>query len=182
MFEINTFTALLFIIGLVFAFLILFAAVKITPENVRNIEKIPRNVTLGVIFGIIDIAWCTPQAIQIFSHSSSFAIWGVAVIVLILSCIFLDYLFARALAGFLILLAHYFLRASFAVDIPVMWLFSILCLGMGVTGILFGGIPHTFRDLLRKLCVKKRWKASFIAISALYSFVMFLTCAFLIIK
>ena len=182
MFNPNIFIFLLFLIGAAAILIALYTTKRMNKKNIVKIEKIPRNVLLGVIFAIIDVAWCTPQAVEIFSQSSSLLIWGIAIAALIIGCCFLDYLFARALAGFLILLTHYFLRASFAVDLPLMWLFSIACLIFGLTGIFFGGMPHLFRDLLRKLCNSTKWKKSFIIISYLYAVIMFGSCLFLIIK
>ena len=181
MFNLNLFIILLFVIGLTAVFLVFYTHKNMNENNIKKIEKIPRNVLLGVIFAIIDILWCTPQAVEIFSQSSTLLIWGIAIAALVVGCIFLDYLFARALAGFLILLAHYFLRASFATDLPLIWLFSILCLLFGIAGIFFGGMPHLFRDMLRKICSSKKWKKTFIGIFSAYAVVMFVAGIFLIV-
>jgi hypothetical protein len=182
MFSINIFIILLFVIGVTAAFLIFYTAKNMNKTNISKIEKIPRNVLLGVIFAIIDILWCTPQAVEIFSQSSGLIIWGIAIAALVIGCCFLDYLFARALAGFLILLAHYFLRASFAVDLPLMWLFSIACLLLGIVGIFFGGMPHLFRDLLRKICNSSKWKKSFVTLFSVYTVIMIFSGIYLIVK
>jgi hypothetical protein len=182
MFSLNIFIILLFIIGVTAAFLVFYTAKNMNKGNINKIEKIPRNVLLGVIFAIIDILWCTPQAVEIFSQSSGVMIWSIAIAALVIGCCFLDYLFARALAGFLILLAHYFLRASFAVDLPLMWLFSIACLLLGVAGIFFGGMPHLFRDLLRKLCNSVKWKTTFVALFSVYTVLMLGAALFLVVK
>lgn len=181
MFNLNLFIISLLLFGIVTGFLSLFTIYKLRQPNLSKIEKLPRNIVLGVIFAVADIAWCAPQAVEIFSKSSFFIVWAIAIIALIVGCFFLDYLFARALAGFLILLAHYFLRASFAADIPVIWLFSIVCLIMGTLGIFFGGIPHLFRDLLRKLCKEKKWRNAFSCIFALYSVISVAIAVYLII-
>jgi hypothetical protein len=140
-------------------------------SNLKKIDKIPRNVHLGIIFTIIDIAWCVPQAIPIFGVKDSTGIILLAIVCIIIGCGFLDYLFARALAGFFILLAHFFLWQSFAADISFMWLFPILCYVMGTFGILIGAMPHLFRDLLRKICNRRKWKVGFSILLILYTIV-----------
>jgi hypothetical protein len=182
MFNLNIFIVLLFFIGAIAVFLAWYTHKYMNANNIKKIEMIPRNVLLGVIFAIVDVLWCTPQAVEIFAHSSELFIWGIAIAALVVGCCFLDYLFARALAGFLILLSHYFLRASFGADIPLIWLFSTACLLLGVVGILFGGVPHIFRDFLRKLCNSKSWKKIFITVFFVYAVIMLTTGTFLVIK
>ncbi|MCP4180063.1 MAG: hypothetical protein GY756_20055 [bacterium] len=140
-------------------------------ENLAKIDKIPRNIIFGCIFAIIDIAWCIPQAIPIFGVKDATGIILLAIVCIIIGCGFLDYLFARALAGFFILLAHFFLWQSFAADVSFMWLFSILCYLMGTFGIVIGAVPHLFRDFLRKTSTSSKWKMCFSILLAIYTIV-----------
>ncbi|HJO92118.1 MAG TPA: hypothetical protein QF753_01850 [Victivallales bacterium] len=140
-------------------------------DNLYKIDRIPRNFIFGSIFAVIDIAWCVPQAIPIFGVKDATGIILLAVVCIIIGCGFLDYLFARALAGFFILLAHFFLWQSFAADISFMWLFSILCYAMGTFGIVIGAVPHIFRDLLRKICRDNKFKMYFSLLLVLYAIV-----------
>ena len=96
----------LIIFGICLGILALYTFKGMVQQNLPGNEKIPRNITFGVIFAVVDIAWCIPQAVSIFSPGSFSWIFPVAIICLVVGCIFLDYLFARALAGFLILLSH----------------------------------------------------------------------------
>ncbi|HBM15345.1 MAG TPA: hypothetical protein DD381_03230 [Lentisphaeria bacterium] len=139
-----------------------------TPERLKNAEKIPRNVPLGAIFGAAAIAWCVPQSLAVFSSNSVMLFSIIAIVAYLIGCFFLDYLFARALAGFIILLSHYFMAQSFAVDIPMLWLFSVFVLVMGTSAIVIGGIPHYMRDFIRKICVSKSFKLSIMAVFGLY--------------
>lgn len=140
-----------------------------TPQNIEVIEKIPRNIVLGIIFAIIDVAWCIPQAISIFTPSSLTIIYVAAIVVLFAGCLFLDYLFARALAGFLILLTHYFLHASFSANISHLWLFSVACYLVGIVGIIIGGMPYLLRNMLRSACNHKGVRLLLVIIFALYA-------------
>jgi hypothetical protein len=162
------FSYALIVFGICFGILAGYTFLHMTQQNISRNEKIPRNFIFGAVFAIIDVAWCTPQALLIFSPGSSAWIFPVAIICLVVGCCFLDYLFARALAGFLILLSHYFLLESFAADISCIWLFSIACYVMGTFAIVIGGIPHLLRDLIRKISLNKSWRISFTIIFAFY--------------
>ena len=169
------FSYALILFGICFGILAVYTFLNMVQKNISKNEKIPRNFIFGAVFAIIDIAWCLPQALSIFSPGSSSWIFPAAIICLVAGCCFLDYLFARALAGFLILLTHYFLLESFAADISYMWLFSIACYAMGTFGIVVGGIPHLLRDLIRKISLNKSWRVSFTIIFSFYSLLALIT-------
>ena len=152
-------------------FCIFYIARNFTPDKLKTAEKIPRNIPLGAIFGTAAIAWCVPQALAVFSSNSLFLYSFIALIALLIGCFFLDYLFARALAGFIILLSHYFMAESFAADIPLLWLFSLAVLIMGTGAIVVGGIPHYFRDFIRKICLSKPLKLSILCLLGFYSII-----------
>ncbi len=151
----NIFPYTLIVFGICFAGLAIYTFLNMNKENISKNEKIPRNYIFGIVLAIIDIMWCIPQALAIFSPGSSTWIFPLAIICLVVGCLFLDFLFARAFAGFIILLSHYFLFESFAADISYLWLFSIACYVMGTFGIVIGGIPHLLRDFIRKISLNK---------------------------
>jgi hypothetical protein len=122
-----------------------------------------------VVFGAAAIIWCVPQAIAIFSVQVSMPIYIIAAVCFFMGIFFLDYLFARAFAGFIILLSHYFLTESFAASICLMWFFSLLCVSMGVFGIIIGGFPHILRDLFRKMCSNPAWKFTVSVVMVIYA-------------
>ena len=150
-------------------YLIIYISRYFKPEKIKDAEKIPRNIPLGAIFGAAAIAWCVPQALDVFSSNSILLYSIIALIAYLVGVFFLDYLFARALAGFIILLSHFFMAQSFAVDIPLLWLFSIFVLVMGTAAIVVGGIPHYMRDFIRKICTNKALKTSMIVLLCLYA-------------
>jgi len=176
------FSYALIVFGICFGVLAGYTCFSMIQQNISRNEKIPRNFIFGIIFAIIDIAWCVPQALSIFSPGASSWIFPVAIICLIVGCCFLDYLFARALAGFLILLSHYFLLESFAADIPHMWLFSIACYVMGTFAIAIGGVPHLLRDLIRKISLNKSWRISFTIVFVCYCLLGIITSISIMIK
>ncbi len=82
---------------------------------------------------------------------------------------FLDFLFARAFGGFLILLAHYYLLEAFALDMPLSPVFSVFCFIMGTFGIFISGKPYLLRDIMRKLFSSARWRIAGTGILATFS-------------
>jgi len=165
------FVLALLVFAIVSIFVAIFIFTRFAAEKLGIMEKIPRNVPLGVIFGAAAIAWCIPQAVAVFSADS---IWGyvtAAIICFLIGSFFLDYLFARAFAGFSILLAHYFLYQSFAANIPFLWLFSLAFLVFGTFGIVIGGVPHLLRDLIRKTCLNNFLKKVLVCIFMFYALI-----------
>ncbi len=159
-------------------FCAVYAAIKFKPANLHKAEKIPRNIPLGAIFGAAAIAWCVPQALDVFSSNAVFQYSFAAFAAFLIGCFFLDYLFARALAGFLILLSHYFMAQSFAADLPFLWVFSIFVLAMGSFAIVIGGIPHYLRDIIRKMCRSSSFKFSAITLFIVYGLISFAAALF----
>lgn len=158
-----------------------FWAFRQSPETLNKCESLPRNILFGVILAGIDLAWCVPESQPLVPVGMKPWLIPMAIASLWIVYQFLDYIFSRALGGFLILLAHYLLFASFAYHAPLAPLFSTFCLAMGTLGIFFCGKPHLMRDLIRKIASSKRWRYSFAATSAAYA-VLFLVIAILFIK
>lgn len=165
------FVAALLVFAVVSVFTAIFILTKFKAERIGVMEKIPRNVPLGVVFGAAAIAWCIPQAVAVFSADSICGYVTTAIICFLIGCFFLDYLFARAFAGFSILLAHYFLYQSFAAGIPFLWLFSLAFLVFGTFGIVIGGMPHLLRDLIRKACLNTLLKKVLGSVFTLYAII-----------
>lgn len=165
------FIVALLLFSAVCLFSVFYIAKYFSPEKIKDAEKIPRNIPLGAIFGAAAIAWCVPQSLAVFSSNSVMLFSIIALIAYLIGCFFLDYLFARALAGFIILLSHYFMAQSFAADIPLLWLFSVFILVMGTSAIVVGGIPHYMRDFIRSICRRKMLKLSMMLLIVLYSLV-----------
>ena len=170
-----SFPYVLLVFGLFAGILAIFALFYFKSTRLPKLEKLPRNVILGVIFAVIDIVWCVPQALAIFSAGSAAWIFPAAIICLVVGCFFLDYLFARALAGFLILLCHYFLLESFAADLQYLWVFSLAFYVMGTFGIVMGALPYLLKNLIRNISFKISWKVSFTIIFAFYSLLGIIT-------
>lgn len=123
---------------------------KLHEDVLNNTEKLPRSLLFGMPIAVIDLFWCIPHAKPLLSESMHVYLIPTAIVCSFLTYFLLDYVFARALGGFFILLAYYFLHESFTFHTPVLPLFSFFCYLMGIAGLFFCGKPYLFRDLIRK--------------------------------
>ena len=122
---------------------------KVSPENVENMEKLSRWRVPGIVLGTFVVAWCIPHAMPILPESFHKLLFPVLVAVVIGSWFVLDHLFARALGGYLILTAHLFLRETFAYEAISNPVFPVLCFLYGTFGIFLCGVPYRLRDIVR---------------------------------
>jgi len=138
-------------------------------EKLPVLEKIPRSRLWGTFLGVFVLLWCAMESRPLVSDSFQKYLIPLAIFSTWLGYMFLDYLLARALGGFLILLAHYYLFESFALKTPLNPLFPILCFIMGTFGIFISGKPYLLRNLIRRTLSDRKWKSATIAALAIYT-------------
>lgn len=123
---------------------------RLSEGRVAEAGGFARNRLAGIIFGAAALAWLVPNIEPILSPDSllRFLLWPLVPIVLVICAVWLDFLFARAFAGILILLSHYLLKEVYPLDVPYAWIFSIPVFIVGVFGIFLAAKPHWFREIL----------------------------------
>lgn len=129
---------------------------KVNKENLEKREKLPRAALPGAILGIIDLLWCIPNAMPILPESLHKYLLPLAILLIILAYCALDHLFSRAIGGFMILTAHFYLKESFASPTILSAVFATLCLIFGTIGIFISGKPHLTREIIRLSVTKYR--------------------------
>ena len=115
------------------------------------LERLPRAKTAGWILSAVAVVWCVPNVRAVLDAGSPFQPWVVpgSFLLLILCCVYLDFLFARAFAALLILAAHGLLKELqpvFPTGYPA---FAALILFAGLAGIVLAAKPHWLRDWFR---------------------------------
>jgi hypothetical protein len=134
---------------------------RLTPESGEKSGKIARAVWPGVILAFADLLWCVPQTKPLLPESMHGWLLPLVFVLTWASWMFLDYIFSRALGGFLILLAYYFLHESFSWRTPGAPGLALLCFVFGTAGIFIAGKPWLLRDWIRTAAGKPKWRYAF---------------------
>jgi len=121
------------------------------PALRRLFERLPRERISGTVLGAVALLWCVPNIRPIFHPDSPFQnlILPLIVLAIVLSALFLNYLFARAAAAILILGAHAVLKMGYPANPPGYPLLAALVLIAGVIGIVISAKPYWLRDWFR---------------------------------
>lgn len=140
----------------------------VKPENVQVREKLARARYAGLVIAFFDLLWCIPHSKPLLPVSMHDMLLPAVFVCAFLAWAFLDYLFSRAIGGFMILLAYYFLHESFTFHSTASQVFACFCFAMGIAGIFFSGKPYLFRDMFRIISTKVNLKITIVA--ALFAF------------
>ena len=133
---------------------------RMNPASLVFWEKFPRNRTAGTIIGFLALLWCVPHAAPIVWDWMQGWLYPLVFICTILGCLFLDYLFSRALGGILILSAIYFLHESFTFHTPAAWILAIICWIVGIAGLFLSAKPYLLRDFIRLIAGSRFWRTA----------------------
>ena len=144
------YTAALIICGAVSLVIALWAG-HMNAKRLPKWEKLPRNRNIGVVLAFLCLLWCVPQAKPIVWEWLLAWLYPLVLVFTVLSFLFLDYLFSRALGGFFILLTYYFVHEAFTFHTPLTALLAVSCWALGIAGLFFSGKPHLLRDFIRKI-------------------------------
>ncbi len=144
-------------------------AMRLSPETLPRWERLPRDPWVGGALAALGLAWCIPHARPMLPAGVHGYLLPLAALCTWLAYMYVDYLFARALGGLMILAAHFFLAESFARHSPAHGLFAIACLAFGTVGIFFCGKPYWLRDLIRRMARSPRWRQATAGLLSAYA-------------
>ena len=126
-------------------------------------KKLPREKNVGTVIGAICLAWSAWLAFPLFEGGMANLktyLPYVAVAMTILCFMFLEYIFTRALGGFLLLCVTALMHQAFADHAPARWAISILCYVIALAAMFMIGSPWRFRDLLKSMTEKESLRKS----------------------
>ena len=139
-------------------------------QNADRWEKLARNRNFGGILGLLVLLAFIPNVKPLFSPEKNlFWLIPAALILAVLCRIYLDFLFARAAAGAVILLSHGMLNEAFNADLKGSVFFSIMCLAGGTYAIFIAAKPYWLRDSFRAMCRSFKWRFAGGVFSILWS-------------
>ena len=126
-------------------------------------KKLPREKNVGTVIGASCLAWSAWLAYPLFEGGMANMrtyLPYVAVGMTILCFMFLEYIFTRALGGFLLLYVTALMHQAFTAHAPGRWVISILCYAIALVGMFMIGSPWRFRDLLKSMIEKENLRKS----------------------
>lgn len=124
-------------------------------------QRLPRARGAGEVLGIVCLIWAAYHICPMLEGSLEkyrIAVKLLVPVVAVLGFYHLDYLFTRALGGFLLLTLNHLLHAAFSASVPLRPILAIVCYLLSFVGLVFTAAPWRFRDLLEKASVSSRWR------------------------
>lgn len=129
-------------------------------------RKLPRERNVGIVLGIACLAWSAWYAVPMLEGGLARyqrVIMLLVPVVAVLSYLYLNYVFTRALGGLMMLAATHMLHAAFVAHLPARGVFSAICYLVAVAGMFALATPWRFRDLLKLGAENVRWRAGLAA-------------------
>lgn len=142
---------------------------------------LPRHRPVGALLGVVCLAWAAWQAQFLLEGNLErfrLALWVAVPVLALLSYFFLDFLFARALGGLVLLVVPQLLDQAFAQAVRGRPLFSVGCYLCGILGMLLVATPWHFRNLLQRCEESPAWRRTVLAAGgcATLFFALFAVC------
>ena len=125
--------------------------------------RLPRARLLGEVLGIVCLVWSAYHAGLMLEGGLAVyrkVIWALVPVIALVAYHHLDYLFGRALGGFLVLSASFLVHGAFASAVPWRPLYCVVCYLLGIWAMTLVAMPWRFRDLLAALSRPGRWQRS----------------------
>ncbi len=122
-------------------------------EKYSFLKKIHREKKVGSVISALALGWAGLQGYELLGQDFPGISSAIPILVpaLIVGVIFLmDYIFTRAMGGFMILLICDLFYQGQAEEMPARFLFSFIGYALAVAGMYMIGQPWRFRDLLFK--------------------------------
>jgi hypothetical protein len=133
-------------------------------------SRLPRSPLLGELVGVPVLAWAAYHVTQMVSPGSVFIPVSIALVptVAIIAWGHIDFLFARAFGGLLLLGANHLLTTAFVASVPARPVFSAFVYLMGLPGLFLVSSPWWMRNVLEKARDSAKWRHALTAVCALY--------------
>ncbi len=124
-------------------------------------SRLPRARIAGEILGVVCLIWAAYHVCPMLEGGMAKYRTVVKLLVPVVAALgyfHLDFLFARALGGFMLLCLNALLHGAFAARVPLRGGFSTLCYVLSVGGFILTASPWRLRDLLAKCETSTAWR------------------------
>ncbi len=157
-------------IAIVFMILSIIWVFSLNEKNIVKREKLARSNTFGIALTIIDFVLLWSHLKPVLPAFLVKIQLPLVIIAAVLAILFLDYLFSRALGGFLILGCYFLVHENFYNHGVTTWVFPALCYLLGIGGIFIAGKPVWLRDYFRKC--EKNSKIKYLSLAVFGGFII----------
>jgi hypothetical protein len=142
--------------------------IKTRPELA---SRLPRSRALGEIVGVPVLAWAAYHVTKMVVPGSIFIPLSILLVPVVAVAAWghLDYLFARAFGGLLLLGANHLLTVGFVAEVPARPVFSIFVYLFGLPGLVLVSAPWWLRDLLEKARDSVAWRVGMTMVWTAYA-------------
>lgn len=145
------------VFGAVF-FLLAFIVIEGERRCPEFLRGLPRNRILGEVVGVIALGWAAYHVCGMLEGGIAryrIVIRALVPVIALLAYGHLDYLFARAFGGIVLLAVNLLLHEGFSVNVPFRPAFSAVCYFVGFIGLILIAAPWQMRDFLER-CRNRR--------------------------
>jgi len=133
----------------------------------RRAKALPRARLAGEALAVVCLVWSAYHGSLMLEGGLAVyrkVLWAMVPVTAILVYGHLDYLFARALGGLLVLTASQLIHGAFAAQVPGRVLYSLACYLVGLWGMSLMACPWWFRDLLLGAVRGASWRRPLAAV------------------
>ncbi len=144
-------------------------------------SRLPRSRVWGEIVGVPVLAWAAYHVTQMVAPGSIFITLSMILVPVVAVAAWghLDYLFARAFGGLLLLGANHLLTVAFVAEVPARPVFSVFVYLIGLPGLVLVSAPWWLRNLLEKVRDSAAWRGAMTLVWTAYA-LLFLVYALLV--
>ncbi len=124
-------------------------------------QSLPRERVAGELIAVVCLVWSAWHAILMLEGGLARFHIGIKILVPVTALLvyfYLNFLFARALGGLLLLGLVHLLHWAFVANPPLRPLYSLVCYLYAFVGMILVATPWYFRDVLKKATDDSRWR------------------------
>ena len=124
-------------------------------------QKLPRERYIGTVIGFIALYWSARLAEPLLEgplEKYRVVLNPVIIAVTIAGFFYLKYVFTRAFYGFLLLVVTHSMQLAMAENVPMRWVYSVICYAIGILCMYFIANPNRFRDVLQLMGESKKYR------------------------
>ncbi len=142
-------------------------ATVLCPKHAKLPGQLARHRIGGALLGIAVLCWCAKEGASMLPERFATPVWLLVPFAVAACWFLLDFLFARAFGGLLVLMANHLIQHAFAYYCGCRPVYCLIALVWGLTGMTLIAWPWLMRDFLEAVPRHPRWRPILWAVSLL---------------